>query len=62
MAKVKQLCGATRPDEKGGPDFECEREQGHKGKHSSEAGGFWTDSGAERLREERRRKFEAEPF
>jgi hypothetical protein len=62
MAKVMQLCGARCPNMKGGPDFECEREQDHKGKHSSIAGGFWTDGGAERLREERRKKIEAEPF
>jgi len=62
MAKVTQLCGATCPDVKGGPDFECEREQVHKGKHSSEGVGYWTDGGAERLREECRLKFEAEPF
>jgi hypothetical protein len=34
----------------------------HRGKHVSTAGGSWTDGGAERLREERRLKIEAEPF
>jgi hypothetical protein len=59
---AKELCEATCPDVKGGPDFECERKPGHKGKHESLAGGYWTDGGAERLREERRERFEAEPF
>ena len=59
---VKQLCEATCPDQKGGPDFECELQEGHRGKHESIAGGYWTDRGAERLREERRKKFESEPF
>jgi hypothetical protein len=62
MAKVTKLCGATCPNKKGGPDFECELEEGHRGKHLSAAGGFWNDGGAQRLREERRLKIEAEPF
>jgi hypothetical protein len=61
MAKVQKLCGAVLPNLKSGPDFECEREQGHQGKHSS-LGVQWTDCGAERLREERRKQIEAEPF
>ncbi len=63
MAKVKQLCGATCPDKHGGPDIQCERKENHKGKHDSITHGLtWTDAGAARLREERRKKFEAEPF
>jgi hypothetical protein len=58
----KELCAATCPDQRGGADFECELKEGHRGKHESLAGGYWNDAGAERLREERRRKFEAEPF
>ena len=62
MAKeVQKLCGATLPNSNG-LDFECEKEEGHKGKHGSRAGGWWTDGGAERLREERRKQIEAEPF
>jgi hypothetical protein len=60
---VKKLCGATCPDQKGGPDIQCEREENHKGKHDSITRGLsFTDGGAERLREERRKKFESEPF
>ncbi len=62
MAKIAKLCGSTCPNQQGGPDFECEREDNHRGKHESIAGGYWTDSGAERLREERRKAIEAEPF
>ena len=63
MAKeVQKLCGAVLPNLKGGPDFECEKEEGHNGKHSSYDGGMWTNGGAERLREERRKQLEAEPF
>lgn len=60
---AKELCEATCPNPRGGIDFVCEREKGHKGKHDSVSGGMtWTDGGAERLREERRKAIEAEPF
>lgn len=53
-------CSATCPN-KYGRDFQCERPKGHKGKHRDGAS-MWTDDGAERLREERRKAIEAEPF
>lgn len=61
-SEVRKLCPSTCPDEKGGPEFECELTEGHRGKHESVAGGFWTDAGADRLREERRKAIEQEPF
>jgi hypothetical protein len=60
--KAKILCGATHPNPYGGPDYECEREVNHKGKHDGSTGPTWNDAGAEIAREERRKKFEAEPF
>jgi hypothetical protein len=62
MKAKQEKCRATCPDVKGGPDFCCERAAGHSGKHDSTAGGYWTDGGSERLREERLKKFQAEPF
>jgi len=52
MKSQKEMCGATCPDQRGGPDFVCELKKDHKGKHDSAPGGFWTDLGAERLRQE----------
>jgi hypothetical protein len=49
--KVDQ-CGATHPNENGGPDYVCERKKGHSGKHDSPVGPMWTDGGAERVRQE----------
>ena len=71
---VKQLCEATCPDDGGGPDYVCELPEGHdEQRHSRppgvkwsqkhrDGGVTWTNGGAERLKEERRKKFEAEPF
>jgi len=52
-----EKCGATCPDQRGGPDFVCELKKGHKClKHSSDAGGYWNDAGADRLKLERQLK------
>jgi hypothetical protein len=62
---VTKLCEAVCPDEKGGPDIQCERKENHKGKHDSITHGLsWTDGGAERIRAElaRRAEIEREPF
>jgi hypothetical protein len=47
-----EKCDSRCPDKRGGEDFICERPAKHTGKHSSDAGGFWTDGGAEKLRKE----------
>lgn len=49
---TKEICKATCPDERGGPDFLCGRSEGHSGKHDDPNGPTWTDGGAERIREE----------
>ena len=63
MEKGKQ-CGARCPNVRGGEEFVCELRSGHKWKHSSDAGGYWTDGGAESIRKElaRRAEIEREPF
>ena len=60
MKVQQEKCGATCPDQHGGPDYICELRKGHRGKHDSVAGGFWTDGGAERLRQEIAAKAEGE--
>ena len=61
MAKVTKLCGATHPNPNG-LDYQCEREEGHKGKHDCLTGPTWTDEGAARAREELRKQIELEAF
>ena len=51
-AKEQEQCGARCPDVKGEQDFVCDLRVNHPGKHSSDAGGYWSDLGAERIRVE----------
>jgi len=63
MKEVQKLCNSVLPNLKGGPDWSCSKLSGHSGKHDSrDGGGTWSDAGAERLAEEKRKQFEAEPF
>jgi hypothetical protein len=52
MKAQKEKCAARCPDLKGGEDFLCGRPAGHSGKHDDPNGPTWSDSGAERLRQE----------
>ncbi len=59
--KVKTLCVATHPNPNG-LDYQCEREDGHAGKHNCSTGLMWTNKGAERAKEELKKQIELEPF
>ena len=59
--KAKNKCGATHPNTNG-LDYQCGREEGHKGKHDCPTGPMWNDAGERRAREELKKQIEAEPF